>query len=193
MEVKGYLLRCMRRLKTGVALVPRLIVVDAGANNADIKAELDRWMEEHPSLRGVKVVLPPRPSLLGRWCLTALIRFRKIFRNKEWQRDQAEDWAQRNFPASQQDVAVRVARTLNSHFRGSITKIKPETRLKEDLMANDLEPVKFVLELEQEFQLEISDADGEALATVGDVISYVHGKTMKPTPTDHPETSVAST
>ncbi|HTD66379.1 MAG TPA: hypothetical protein VK846_07610, partial [Candidatus Limnocylindria bacterium] len=38
MEVKGYLLRCMRRLKTGVALVPRLIVVDAGANNADIKA-----------------------------------------------------------------------------------------------------------------------------------------------------------
>lgn len=173
MEVKGYLLRCLRKLKTGVALVPKLIVVDAGPNNADIKSELDRWLENHPALREVKVVLPPRRTWLGHACLQAAACLKKVFWSNEWRRDQAEGWAQKFFPASQQEAARRVAQMLTAHFGARLETLTPATELK-DLMANNLEPVKFVLELEREFELEISDTEGESLATVGDVVSCVH-------------------
>ena len=65
MEVKQYLLRCVHKM-TSVP-VPELIMVDAGPNNADIKTELERWLDAHPRLRRVQVVFPPAPSWLRRF------------------------------------------------------------------------------------------------------------------------------
>ena len=67
MEVKRYLLGCVRKLKIERLPMPSMVVVDAGANNADIKCELDRWLESHPRLRRVQVVLRPRLSWIRRW------------------------------------------------------------------------------------------------------------------------------
>ncbi len=67
MEVKQYLLRCVRKIKPEACPVPTLIMVDAGANNADIKSELERWLDKHPRLRRVRVVFPPAPSWLRRF------------------------------------------------------------------------------------------------------------------------------
>jgi len=67
MEVKQYLLRCVRKMKSETCPVPELIMVDAGPNNADIKSELERWLDFHPRLRRVQVVFPPAPSWLRRF------------------------------------------------------------------------------------------------------------------------------
>ena len=67
MEVKQYLLRCVRKVASEPMPVPELIMVDAGENNADIKTELERWLDAHPRLRRVQVVFPPAPSWLRRF------------------------------------------------------------------------------------------------------------------------------
>ena len=68
MEVKQHLLRCLRNMKPHSAATPDFILLDAGANNHDIKSELELWLEKHPRLRRIKVQLPPpRPWVVGLW------------------------------------------------------------------------------------------------------------------------------
>ena len=68
MEVKRHLLRCLRKLKPEATAPPDFILVDAGANNHDIKSELERWMENHPRLGRIKVIFPqPRPWVVRAW------------------------------------------------------------------------------------------------------------------------------
>lgn len=68
MEVKQYLLRCLRRANPPHARTPDVILVDAGQNSTDIKAELERWIEAHPRLHRIKIQLPqPRPWVVRLW------------------------------------------------------------------------------------------------------------------------------
>lgn len=48
-----------------------------------------------------------------------------------------------------------------------------EASFKEDLGADSLDVVELVMELEDEFDMEISDEDAEKINTVGDVVSYI--------------------
>ena len=66
MEVKQHLLRCLRPVRPERLPVPSMIVVDAGTNNADIKSELEYWIERHPRLLCVRVVCSPASWWL-RW------------------------------------------------------------------------------------------------------------------------------
>lgn len=52
-------------------------------------------------------------------------------------------------------------------------KVKLESSFKEDLGADSLDVVELVMELEDEFDLEISDEDAEKINTVGDVVRYI--------------------
>ena len=56
-------------------------------------------------------------------------------------------------------------------------KVTREARFKEDLEADSLDLVEFVMALEEEFDAEIPDEDAEKIATVQDAISYItaHG------------------
>ena len=54
--------------------------------------------------------------------------------------------------------------------------IKPEASFINDLGADSLDIVQFVMDLEEEFDVEISDEDSEKLSTVGDVYKYVEEK-----------------
>ena len=54
--------------------------------------------------------------------------------------------------------------------------IKPEANFINDLGADSLDIVQFVMDLEEEFDVEISDEDSEKLSTVGDVYKYVEEK-----------------
>jgi hypothetical protein len=67
METKQFLLRCIRGLNQAHSRTPDVIMIDAGPNNFEIKTELERWMEAHPQLDGVKVVLPAKASRARRW------------------------------------------------------------------------------------------------------------------------------
>ena len=67
MEVKRYLLRCLRNMNPILFPTPDVILVDAGHNNADYKSELERWMEAHPRLQRIKIVFPQKYSWKNWW------------------------------------------------------------------------------------------------------------------------------
>ncbi|XIH10815.1 acyl carrier protein (plasmid) [Priestia aryabhattai] len=48
-----------------------------------------------------------------------------------------------------------------------------EASFKEDLGADSLDIVEFIMELEEAFDIEIPDEEAEKLATVGDVIKFL--------------------
>lgn len=52
-------------------------------------------------------------------------------------------------------------------------KVKLEASFKDDLEADSLDVVELVMELEDEFDLEIADEDAEKIATVGDAVNYI--------------------
>ncbi|MBT3216275.1 MAG: acyl carrier protein [Candidatus Marinimicrobia bacterium] len=52
-------------------------------------------------------------------------------------------------------------------------KIKLEASFVDDLGADSLDTVELIMELEEEFGLEIPDEDAEGLTTVGSVVDYL--------------------
>lgn len=48
-----------------------------------------------------------------------------------------------------------------------------EATFKEDLGADSLDIVELVMDLEDEFDMEISDEDAEKISTVGDAVHYI--------------------
>jgi acyl carrier protein len=51
-----------------------------------------------------------------------------------------------------------------------------EASFKEDLGADSLDVVEFIMELEDTFGLEIPDEEAEKLLTVGEVVNYIDSK-----------------
>jgi hypothetical protein len=66
MEVKAHLLRCLDRMEAGLFALPSFVLVDAGAQDRDIKRELNRWLNERPGLHGVQVLLAAELSIAAR-------------------------------------------------------------------------------------------------------------------------------
>lgn len=52
-------------------------------------------------------------------------------------------------------------------------KVTPTASFKDDLGADSLDVVELVMELEDEFDMEIADEDAEKIATVGDAVTYI--------------------
>lgn len=52
-------------------------------------------------------------------------------------------------------------------------KVVPEASFKDDLGADSLDIAELVMELEDEFGMEIPDEDAEKINTVGDAVSYI--------------------
>ncbi|KZD66031.1 acyl carrier protein [Bacillus cereus] len=53
------------------------------------------------------------------------------------------------------------------------SEINMESNFKDDLGADSLDIVEFVMQLEDEFDVEIPDEEAENLTTVGDVVAYL--------------------
>ena len=52
-------------------------------------------------------------------------------------------------------------------------KITEKASFMDDLGADSLDTVELIMELEEEFSLEIPDEEAEKMATVGDAIKYI--------------------
>ncbi|EIT85053.1 acyl carrier protein [Fictibacillus macauensis ZFHKF-1] len=74
------------------------------------------------------------------------------------------------------DVLERVSQIVVDRLGVDAAEVKLEASFKEDLGADSLDVVELVMELEDEFDLEISDEDAEKIATVGDVVNYINSK-----------------
>ena len=66
-------------------------------------------------------------------------------------------------------VATRIAKQLDI----DACKINMESRLIEDLKADSLDLVELVMDLEQEYDLEIADEELESMKTVADIVTFI--------------------
>lgn len=73
-------------------------------------------------------------------------------------------------------VTERVTKVIVDRLGVDEVEVKPEASFSDDLGADSLDVVELVMELEDEFDMEISDDDAEKIATVGDAISYIETK-----------------
>ncbi|RYM07210.1 acyl carrier protein [Sporolactobacillus sp. THM7-7] len=74
---------------------------------------------------------------------------------------------------AESDVLERVKKIVVDRLGVDEADVKPEASFKEDLDADSLDIVELVMELEDEFGLEISDEEAEKIQTVGDVVNYI--------------------
>ena len=51
--------------------------------------------------------------------------------------------------------------------------VKEEASFIDDLSADSLDIVELIMEIEDEFDLEIADSEAEKIVTVGDVVNYI--------------------
>ena len=71
------------------------------------------------------------------------------------------------------DILDRVKGIVVERLGVDEAEVTPEASFKDDLGADSLDVVELVMELEDEFDLEISDEDAEKITTVGEVINYI--------------------
>lgn len=74
------------------------------------------------------------------------------------------------------DTLERVKKIIVDRLGVEESVITLESNFKDDLDADSLDVVELVMELEDEFDLEISDEDAEKIATVGDVVNYIQSR-----------------
>lgn len=70
----------------------------------------------------------------------------------------------------------RVTKIIVDRLGVEESKVTLEASFKDDLGADSLDVVELVMELEDEFDMEISDDDAEKIATVGDAVNYIESK-----------------
>ena len=75
---------------------------------------------------------------------------------------------------SKEEIFNKIADILADHFEIDRDQITDKLNFTQDLDADSIDFVEFVLDLESEFGAEISDADAEKLKTVGDVVNYIN-------------------
>lgn len=56
------------------------------------------------------------------------------------------------------------------------SSLKPEASLKEDLCMDSLDTVEFIMAVEEEFNIEISDEESDKILTVGEVLDFIESK-----------------
>jgi acyl carrier protein len=70
-------------------------------------------------------------------------------------------------------VEQRVIAIVSDHFAYDKEKIKRSTTFIEDIGADSLDIVEFVMELEEEFDIQIPDDQAEKIKTVGEAVDYI--------------------
>lgn len=71
------------------------------------------------------------------------------------------------------ETLERVKKIIVESLNVDPGEVTMEANIKEDLGADSLDVVDLIMELEDEFDMEISDEEAEKITTVGDVIGYI--------------------
>jgi acyl carrier protein len=74
------------------------------------------------------------------------------------------------------DIYDRVKKIVIDRLGVEEAEVTAEASFKDDLGADSLDVVELVMELEDEFDLEISDEDAEKVTTVGEVVKYIEAQ-----------------
>jgi len=77
---------------------------------------------------------------------------------------------------SNEDIAQRIKEIIVEKMDVDADDVTNEASFIESLGADSLDTVELIMELEDEFELEIPDEVAEKMATVGDAIKYVQAQ-----------------
>ena len=75
-------------------------------------------------------------------------------------------------------VFERVQNVVSEQLGVDLEKVTPEAEFVQDLNADSLDLVELIMQLEEEFGVEISDEQAESIVTVGDAYEFIqeHGE-----------------
>lgn len=74
------------------------------------------------------------------------------------------------------DVFDKVKEIIVDQLDVEESTVTMEASFKDDLEADSLDVVELVMELEDEFDLEIADEEAEQINTVGDAVNHINEK-----------------
>lgn len=74
---------------------------------------------------------------------------------------------------SEEEIFNKIKKLIADNFDIDESKISKETNFQNDLDADSIDLVEFILQLEDEFGAEIPDEDAEKIQTVGDAVRYI--------------------
>jgi len=72
------------------------------------------------------------------------------------------------------DVFDKVKEIIVDKLEVEESQVTMEASFKDDLEADSLDVVELVMELEDEFDMEIADEEAEKINTVGDAVDYIN-------------------
>ncbi len=73
-------------------------------------------------------------------------------------------------------VEQRVVKIVCDHLAVNPETVTRSTSFQDDIGADSLDIVELVMELEEEFDIQIPDTDAEKIKTVGEAIDYIEKK-----------------
>lgn len=74
------------------------------------------------------------------------------------------------------EVFDRVREIIVEQLDVEEAQVTMEASFRDDLEADSLDVVELVMELEDEFDIEIADDEAEQINTVGDAVNHIEGK-----------------
>jgi acyl carrier protein len=74
---------------------------------------------------------------------------------------------------SQEEIHNKVVALLVNYFNVDPATIKGTTDITKDLNADSISIMEFVLAMEDEFEVEISDDDAENIVTVDEIVAHL--------------------
>ncbi len=77
------------------------------------------------------------------------------------------------------EIADRVREIIAEQLMIDIEEVTDEASLEGDLNADSLDMVELIMELEDEFGIEIPDEDAKKVSTVGEAIAYIEARVQE--------------
>ena len=74
---------------------------------------------------------------------------------------------------SEEEIFNKIKDMIADNFGVDKDKITEQTNFMNDLDADSIDLVEFILQLEDEFGAEIPDDEAEKIKTIGDAVSYI--------------------
>jgi acyl carrier protein len=75
-----------------------------------------------------------------------------------------------------ENITNKVKEIIADKLGVDVSKVVEEARFIDDLGADSLDTVELVMALEEEFDIEISNAEGQEIQSVKDAISFIQNK-----------------